>query len=127
MLNLNKSALVIGVVMAGLASPAFAGDADKGKKVFKKCKACHVVDSDKNRLGPSLQNVINRQPGTVAGFKYSNAMVAYGASNVWDAATLNTYLENPKQVVKGTRMAFNGLKKPADRDNVIAYLMQFSQ
>jgi cytochrome c len=127
MLNLNKSALVIGVVMAGLSSPAIAGDADKGKKVFKKCKACHVVDSDKNRLGPSLQNVINRQPGTVAGFKYSNAMGAYGASNVWDAATLNAYLENPKQVVKGTRMAFNGLKKPADRDNVIAYLMQFSQ
>jgi len=119
---------LFGLVLAGISAPAFAeGDAKKGAKVFRKCKACHVVDSDKNKVGPTLQNVIDRKPGSVDGYKYSTAMVEFGEDNVWDAETLSAYLEKPKKLVKGTKMAFAGLRKEKDRDDVIAYLMEYSE
>ena len=106
-----------------LAGPAFAeGDADRGKKVFNKCKACHVVDAEKNRVGPHLVGLFGRQSGSVDGFKYSKAMKA--AEIVWDDETLDAYLANPRQYLKGTRMAFAGLKKDKDRQDLIAYLKQ---
>jgi len=122
-------ALVLGFVLTGIAAPAFAaGDAAKGAKVFRKCKACHVADSDKNKVGPSLQGVMNRKPGTLEGFKkYSSAMKEFGADNVWDVETLDAFLLKPKALIKGTKMAFPGLKKEKDRADVIAYLQQNSQ
>lgn len=114
------------VVSLGLSSTAMAGDPALGEKVFKKCKACHVVDSDKNKTGPHLVNIMGRQAGSVEGFKkYSKAIKESGI--VWDEATLDGFLEKPKAYLKGTRMAFAGLKKEEDRANVIAYLKQFSQ
>ena len=99
---------------------AQAGDIAKGEKVFKKCKACHVVDKEKNKTGPHLVGIIGRAAGSVDSFKrYSKAMKASGL--VWDAETLDAYLENPKKYLKGTKMAFAGLKKEADRQNIIAY------
>lgn len=125
-----KSALTIMTFTAAvaLAGPALAeGDAAKGEKVFNKCKACHSVEEGKNKVGPSLHNLIGRTPGTAEGFKYSKAMEEFGKDHVWDDETLHTYLEKPKDVVKGTKMAFVGLKKEDDRDDVIAYLKQFSE
>ena len=116
------AAVVLGV---GLSSSAIAGDAALGEKVFKKCKACHVVDKEKHKTGPHLVNVIGRTAGTAEGYKkYSKAMKNSGI--VWDDETLNGYLEKPKKYLKGTRMAFAGLKKEEDRANVIAYLKQYS-
>jgi len=118
--------LAAAVVSLGLSSTAMAGDPALGEKVFKKCKACHVVDSDKNKTGPHLVNIMGRQAGSVEGFtKYSKAIKESGI--VWDEATLDGFLEKPKKYLKGTRMAFAGLKKEEDRANVIAYLKQFSQ
>ena len=122
-LKLKLSVATLGLVLAASAAPSFAGDAANGAKVFKKCKACHVVDSAKNKVGPSLQGVVGRTPGSVGGFKYSSAMTGFGASGVvWDAATLNTFLTKPKALVPKTKMSFPGLKKQSDRDDVIAYL-----
>jgi cytochrome c len=107
---------------------AQAQDAAAGEKVFTKCKACHVADEDKNKIGPSLHGVIGRTAGTHEGFKYSPAMVEAGKSGVvWDEPTLTKYLHDPKAMVKGTKMAFPGLKKDEDIANVIAYLKQESQ
>lgn len=97
-----------------------AGDAAKGEKVFKKCKACHVVEEGKNKTGPSLYGVVGRAAGSIEGYKYSKAMA--GSGLVWDAETLDAYLTNPKKYLKGTKMAFAGLKKEKDRADVIAYL-----
>lgn len=105
-----------------------AQDAAAGEKVFAKCKVCHTADQDKNKIGPSLNGVIGRTAGTHPGFSYSQAMVAAGKSGIkWDEATLATYLHDPKAMVKGTKMAFVGLKQDEDVANVIAYLKQFSK
>jgi cytochrome c len=111
-----------------VAGQAAAQDAAAGEKVFAKCKSCHVADEDKNKIGPSLMGVIGRTAGTYAGFKYSKAMVDAGAGGlVWDDANLTTYLHDPKGMVKGTKMAFPGLKKDDEIANVIAYLKQFTK
>ena len=120
--------LTILAVTALLLSPIAtqAGDIAAGEKVFKKCKACHVVDAEKNKTGPHLVGIINRPAASVESYKkYSKAMKASGI--IWDEDTLAAYLEAPRKYVKGTRMAFAGLRKPADRDNVIAYLKQYSE
>lgn len=110
-----------------IVTPSPAQDAAAGEKVFTKCKVCHIADEDKNKVGPSLHGVMGRTAGTHPDFKYSEAMVAAGKSGVkWDEPTLTTYLHDPKAMVKGTKMAFPGLKKDEDVANVIAYLKQFS-
>ena len=110
------------------ASPSLAQDAAAGEVVFAKCKACHIASEDKNKVGPSLLGVIGRTAGTHAGFKYSPAMVDAGKGGlIWDEAKLTEYLHAPKAMVKGTKMAFAGLKVDADILNVIAYLKQFSK
>ncbi|CAN7632806.1 cytochrome c family protein [Mesorhizobium amorphae] len=119
--------LVVVFVATFFASQSQAQDAAAGEKVFTKCKACHVADEDKNKIGPSLHGVMGRTAGTHPDFKYSEAMVAAGTSGVkWDEPTLASYLHDPKGMVKGTKMVFPGLKKDEDVANVIAYLKQFS-
>lgn len=116
------------IVAAGAGAAQADGDAAAGEKVFKKCAACHVVDSDKKKVGPSLQNVIGRTAGTMEGFKYSKSMKEAGEGGlVWSAETISEYLKDPKGYVKGNKMSFAGLKKDDDVANVIAYLQQFSE
>lgn len=105
-----------------------AGDAAAGAKVFKKCKSCHIVGAGaKNRVGPHLNNIIGRNVGTVDGFKYSKGLMAFATENpVWTESLLDAYLLNPRNVIKGGRMAFAGLRKEKDRHNVIAYLKEAS-
>ena len=119
--KLNAFAMVLSIAFAiGSAGPALAGDIEAGAKVFKKCKACHVVDKEKNKTGPHLVNLFGRTAGSLEGYKYSKAIKASGI--VWDEETLAAYLRAPKKYVKGTEMAFVGLKKDADIENIIAYL-----
>jgi cytochrome c len=121
-------ALFAAMSIAALATgQSHAQDAAAGEKVFAKCKACHAVPSDdKNRVGPSLKGIVGRTAGTHEGFKYSPAMVEAGKGGlVWDDAKLTEYLRDPKDTVKGNKMAFPGLKKDDDLANVIAYLKQF--
>ncbi|MBV7396350.1 c-type cytochrome [Mameliella sediminis] len=97
-----------------------------GKKVFGKCKACHQIgEGAKNRTGPQLNGVVGRAIGGVDGFKYSNTMADMGG--VWDEETLAAFLANPRGAVKGTKMAFAGLKKDADVAAMIAYLKSFTE
>lgn len=131
MSKLLKTLALAATLLSPLAfSPAHAaGDAAKGEKVFKKCKACHAVgDGAKNKVGPHLNDVFGRTAGTTDGFKYSNAMIKAGEEGlVWDMETVRTYLIKPKGMIKGTKMAFAGLKKDADLDNILAYLATFSE
>jgi cytochrome c len=113
-------------IVALSAGQSQAQDAAAGEKVFAKCKACHVIDKDQNKVGPSLMGVVGRTAGTHPNFKYSNGMIEAGkAGLVWDDAKLTEYLRDPRGMIKGGKMAFPGLKKDEDLANVIAYLKQF--
>ncbi|MGB3178705.1 MAG: cytochrome c family protein [Albidovulum sp.] len=96
-----------------------SADASAGEKAFGKCKACHKLDGN-NGTGPHLDGVVNRSVASVAGFGYSDAMAALGGE--WTPEVLDSFLENPKGALPGTKMTFAGLKKPEDRVNLIAYL-----
>ena len=126
-MKLIKAPPLIALGFALSTTPALAtGDAAAGEKVFKKCKACHVVDAEKHKTGPHLVNIMGRIAGIADGYKkYSKAMKSSGI--VWNEETLDGYLEKPKSYVKGTRMVFAGLRKEEDRANVIAYLKSYSE
>lgn len=105
---------------AAVTYASLTGDAAKGEKVFAQCKACHVAEEGKNRVGPSLWAVVGRKSGSVVGFNYSKANKDSGVT--WSEDVLFSYLEAPARFMPGTRMAFAGLKNPQDRADVIAYL-----
>ena len=97
------------------------GDLAHGEKVFKKCTACHMIAAGgKNMIGPNLWSVIGRQAGVVSDYKYSKAMIAYGKE--WTFEEMNSYLIKPQAYIKGTKMAFAGLRKEKDRASVILYM-----
>ena len=101
------------------------GDLAIGEKVFKKCAACHsIVKGGKNNIGPALYNVVGRQTGVINDYKYSKALSGYGKQ--WTFEELNGYLIKPAKWIKGTKMAFAGLRKEKDRASVILYLNQNS-
>ena len=101
------------------------GDIATGEKVFKKCAACHsILKGGKNNIGPALYNVVGRDVGAVGDYKYSKALAAYGKA--WTFEELNGYLLKPAKWIKGTKMAFAGLRKEKDRASVILYLNQNS-
>ena len=101
------------------------GDLATGEKVFKKCAACHsIIKGGKNNIGPALYNVVGRKIGVVSDYKYSKALSEYGKE--WTFEELNGYLIKPAKWIKGTKMAFAGLRKEKDRASVILYLNQNS-
>lgn len=106
--------------MVDFASLVATADAEKGKKVFSKCKACHKLEEGKKGVGPTLYEILDRDIANMEGFKYSSALTALEGD--WTADALNAFIENPKGYAKGTKMSFKGLKKESDRANLIAYL-----
>ena len=101
------------------------GNVDHGKSVFKKCSACHSVKKGgKNKIGPALYNVLGRNVAALSDYKYSKALIAYGKS--WTFGEMNGFLIKPQTHIKGTKMAFAGLKKEKDRASVILFMNQNS-
>lgn len=117
--------LAAGLPAIGLPGLAHAqGDAAKGEKAFRKCQACHTVEQGKNRVGPSLFNVVGRPVASAEGFdRYSEPMKAKAAEGMtWTEENLDAYLADPKGFIPGNKMIFPGIKKPEERADVIAYL-----
>ncbi len=101
------------------------GDVASGKKIFKKCVACHSINRDGgNKIGPALYNVVGRQVGGVSNYKYSKALAEY--KKTWTFDELNGFLIKPAKWIKGTKMAYAGLSSEADRASLIKYLNQNS-
>tara|TARA_E500000178_G_scaffold332649_1_gene366725 strand:- start:37 stop:576 length:540 start_codon:yes stop_codon:yes gene_type:complete len=101
------------------------GDVNAGEKIFKKCAACHSINQGgANKIGPALYNVVGRKIGGVTDYKYSKAFVEYGKE--WNFEELNGFLIKPSKWIKGTKMAYAGLRKEEDRASIIKYLNQNS-
>ena len=101
------------------------GDVEHGKKVFKKCAACHSINQGgKNKIGPKLWNVMFRPVGSVTDYKYSKALSDYKKD--WNWEEMNGFLIKPSTWIKGNKMGFAGLKKEKDRASVILYLNKYS-
>ncbi|KAJ54897.1 cytochrome C [Actibacterium mucosum KCTC 23349] len=96
-----------------------AADATKGEKVFGKCKSCHALEEGKQGTGPTLYNIVDRAVAA-EDFGYSGKLIA--VVDVWTPEALDGFLTSPKKYAPGTKMSFNGLAKPEDRANLIAYL-----
>ena len=101
------------------------GDVASGEKIFKKCAACHSINKGgKNNIGPALYNVVERKVGGIADYKYSKALATYEKN--WTFEELNGFLKKPAKYIRGTKMAYAGLRKEKDRASVIKYLNQNS-
>ena len=109
------------VVQLNIKEILALGDVTHGEKVFKKCSACHIVaKGGKNLIGPALYGVVGRPTASVSGYSYSKALKAHGKN--WSFEELNAFLLKPKSYIKGTKMAYAGLRKDKDRASVILYL-----
>ena len=109
------------LVAAGLlcaTSPALAGDAARGKQVFQICAACH--GDQPGDLGPSLVGVVGRKAGARDDYRYSGPMSR--ADFTWDRERLRSFRRDPRGVVKGTKMPFDGLADEGEIDDVIDFL-----
>ena len=105
-----------------LNSNTSLADVGAGKKIFNKCKACHSVDKEKNKVGPHLVKIFGRNAAVIEGFKYSNALKS--SNIIWDEETLSAYIANPKKYVPGTKMSFPGLKKENQVLDLLEYLKE---
>ena len=120
--NSNKEKVIEKVDISALLAK---GDVKHGEKVFKKCAACHLVNKGgANKIGPALYGIIGRKVASKDDYKYSKAMAAYDKN--WSFEEMNGYLKKPQSYIKGTKMAFAGLRKEKDRASVILYLNQNS-
>ena len=119
--TLTQSNLEVTEDKIDIAALMSMGDLATGEKVFKKCAACHsIVKGGKNNIGPALYNVVGRKVGAIDDYKYSKALSGY--EKEWTFEELNGYLIKPAKWIKGTKMAFAGLRKEKDRASVILYL-----
>jgi cytochrome c len=116
---------VLAFIATVAASPAaLAQDVAAGKSSFNKCLACHAIgEGAKNKVGPELNGLNGRKSGTVAGYSYSEANKNSGIT--WDEATFKDYIKDPKAKIPGTKMAFAGIKKESEVNDLWAFLAQY--
>lgn len=123
------------LALAG-AGPALAndpgavatGDPERGAEIFADCSGCHQIGPEaENRVGPRLTGIFDRPAGSVPGFPYSASMERAARDGlIWDWRTLDAYLTNPKTLISGTRMNYDGLDDPGERADVLAFLRSWS-
>ena len=115
------SASSAGQAAVGISELLAMGTVEHGEKIFKRCSACHMIAAGgKNMIGPNLWSILGKQTGVASGYKYSKALAAYGKE--WSFEEMNGFLIKPSAHIKGTKMAFAGLKKEKDRASVILYM-----
>ena len=123
-----RAVFVSALLLAAATGSALADpDVAKGETAFKKCMACHAIGPDaKVKVGPPLNGIVGAKWAHFEGYAYSQDIKdGAAAGKVWDVATLNDYIENPKHLVPKGKMAFAGVKNEDERKDLIAFLAQF--
>ena len=120
--------LAAGLLLVIPVAGAWGAEPERGKELFAQCKRCHQVGGGAaNRIGPHLNDVFGRAAGSLAGFRYSQAMTGAGAEGlVWSEATLDAFLSDPHAFVPGSRMNFDGMEGADDRTALLAWIRGFS-
>lgn len=112
-------------VPAGALAMLASADAAAGKKVFKKCKACHSTEKGaKHKVGPNLWDTVGRAKASAPGYQFSGAIEGLGGA--WTYRDLDAFLADPKGFARGTKMGFRGIKKAKDRAAILVYLRSLS-
>jgi cytochrome c len=97
----------------------------RGERVMAQCRSCHTFEAGgANGIGPNLHDAFGRAVASHGGYEYSPAMEGHGGA--WDYMALNDFLRSPAQTVRGTKMAFAGLRNDEERVAMIAYLRSIS-
>jgi cytochrome c len=117
---MNKTTLHIILTGALLAATCAHADATRGKKLFEECVACHSLEGGVNGVGPTLKGVFERKAGDLADYRYSPAMKKSGLA--WSERTLNIFIADPQQEIRGNRMPYSGMTDARDRDDLIEFL-----
>ncbi|MGB3866368.1 MAG: cytochrome c family protein [Xanthobacteraceae bacterium] len=114
------------IIFAFAISGAQAQDVAAGKTAFNKCAACHAIgENAKNKVGPELNGLDGRKSGSVEGYSYSTANKNSGIT--WNEAEFKDYIKAPKAKIPGTKMAFAGITKQSEIDNLWAFIAQFDK
>jgi len=112
------------IATSSASSLAVAQDVAAGKTSFNKCLACHAIgEGAKNKVGPELNGLNGRKTGSAPDYNYSDANKNSGLT--WDEATFKEYIKDPKAKIPGTKMAFAGIKKESEVNDLWAYIAQF--
>jgi cytochrome c len=113
---------IMATIISAMAAPArSAGDAQRGANDFRLCAPCHSLQPDRNMTGPSLAGVWDRKAGGLKSFeRYSPALKS--SDVVWNAETLDAWLEDPPRFIPHSRMTFAGIQDAQTRADLIAYL-----
>ena len=122
MIDAKRMTMTVLMTLLPLAAARADGDPARGEARFQECAACHRLEAGANEVGPSLQGVFTRKAGELADFRYSPAMKRSGI--VWTAQTIEQYIADPQAMIPANRMPYAGMASPADRADLIAYLVK---
>ena len=136
-----KTSLIATLAVVALAVPAFAGDAAKGEKEFKKCKACHMIQAEDGtdivkggKTGPNLYGIVGKPAAHQEGFKYKESIVGFAGANpdfVWTEEELAAYMTDPSAWLEAKlgAKAKSGMthKQKKDQEDIAAYLASVTQ
>jgi cytochrome c len=126
MKKITLRALLIVAATTAVSSAALAQDVAAGKSSFNKCLACHSIgEGAKNKVGPELNGLDGRKSGTAEGYSYSDANKNSGIT--WSEAQFKDYIKDPKLKIPGTKMAFAGIKKETEVNDLWAFISQYDK
>ncbi len=101
-------------------------DRERGARLAVLCAGCHgpAGQYQKGMLAPNLDGMFDRPIASAADFEFSHSLIELREERGpdWSDELLEHYIANPKGLVPGTKMEFQGLLNAKDRAVLIDHL-----